>query len=250
MRYLFYLSLILVFSCGSKSESKTLTADTIVNKAIEVSGGSKYGNSKVSFNFRNVAYLADRNNGQFTLARITVEDQDSIMDFISNDGFARFINDEFTEIPDSMALKYSASVNAVHYFSILPYGLQDDAVIKTLLGNEVIQGKNYHVIQVKFNQDGGGEDYEDVFVYWIEDQNYKVDYIAYSYNEDDGVGKRFRVAKNERYIEGLRFVDYDNYKPNNLAIPLERLAKSFEENQLEIVSKIDLENIRVNLIDN
>ena len=232
MRYLFILSLFLVFSCGSKSNKLELSADEVIDKAIEVAGGSKYGRSKLSFNFRDRVYLADRNKGQYTLARLTVEDQDSIMDFISNDGFARFINDTYVEISDSMALKYSASVNAVHYFSVLPYGLQDGAVKKRLLGEEGIKEKRYYVIQVTFSKEGGGEDYEDVFVYWVEHKTFKVHYLAYSYNEDDGVGKRFRVAKNERYIEGLRFVDYENYKPKSIAIPLERLAKSYLEGSI------------------
>ena len=36
---------------------------------------------------------------------------------------------------------------------------------------------------------------------------------TYSYIESDGIGLRFREAFNERYINGIRFVDYNNYKP-------------------------------------
>ena len=100
-----------------------------------------------------------------------------------------------------------------------------------------------------FNQEGGGEDYEDVFVYWTDKQSFKIGYVAYSYNEEDGVGMRFREAYNERYVNGLRFVDYKNYKTEDPETKLTDLGKAFEKNQLKLLSKIELENIDVDLID-
>jgi hypothetical protein len=61
---------------------------------------------------------------------------------------------------------------------------------------------------------------------------------------------RFREAYNERYITGLRFVDYNNYKTENTTIPLENLAKAFEADELKLLSKIELENIKVDLVNN
>ena len=80
--------------------------------------------------------------------------------------------------------------------------------------------------------------------------SFKVDYLAYSYNEDDGVGMRFREAYNERFVNSLRFVDYNNYKTEDTSIPLESLGKAFEANQLKLLSKIELKNVTVKLIDN
>ena len=76
-----------------------------------------------------------------------------------------------------------------------------------------------------------------------------MDYLAYSYNEADGMGMRFRVAYNERLVNGLRFVDYDNYKPNDSAAALDSLGQAFNNNQLTLVSKIELNAIEVELID-
>ena len=89
-----------------------------------------------------------------------------------------------------------------------------------------------------------------VVVNWVNQENFKVDYLAYSYNEDDGVGMRFREAYNERYVNGLRFVDYNNYKAQDPNSNVVKLAKAFNTNALQLVSKIELEGVEVNLIDN
>ena len=242
----------MILSCKTEREMKELSADAIINKSIEVSGGNQFNKSIIKFHFRDKFYYASRNEKGFGLMRVTVEENnDSIFDLLSNDGFERIINErENVFVEDSMITKYTASVNSVHYFSVLPHGLNDESVNKTLLAEDQIKGKDYYKVKVTFNQEGGGEDYEDVFVYWIDKQSFKADYLAYSYNEKDGVGMRFREAYNERYVNELRFVDYNNYKAENSTIELLDLGKAFENNQLKLLSKIELENVKVHLIDN
>lgn len=248
MKYI-VLGILSFFLVNCKNvEVEKRSAEYIVNKSIEISGAAKVGNSKIDFDFRDKHYSATRNNGTFSLMRLTVEaNNDSIFDVLTNDGFKRYMNDnEAVFVADSMKMNYSASVNSVHYFSVLPYGLNDKAVNKTLLKDVQIKGQNYHTIKVTFNQDGGGEDFEDVFLYWIHAKTFELDYLAYSYNESSGIGMRFREAYNERYIDGIRFVDYNNYKPIDVSIALTELPKLFETGELELLSIIELENIRVN----
>lgn len=258
--YLLILFVVLFSSCkndksnvlevDTETNKKMLTADEIIDKSIEVSGGEKFKRSSLKFEFRDTYYQALRKNHEFLLVRIIVKENDSIFDMLSNVGFERYNNETFVALEDSIAAKYSASVNSVHYFSVLPYGLNDKAVKKTLLKSEQIKGKDYYKIKVTFNKEGGGEDHDDIFVYWIDKVSYKADYLAYSYQEDHGLGMRFREAYNERYISGLRFVDYNNYKSEDNSILLEKLGKAFEANELRLLSKIDLENVKVDLIDN
>ncbi|NNE33522.1 MAG: deoxyribose-phosphate aldolase [Winogradskyella sp.] len=249
-----YLSIIITvcffLSCKNESSTTLLTANEIINKSIEVSGGKRFSNSVIRFNFRKAYYVARRERNNFSLLRMAKVDNDSVFDLLTNEGFQRFIYQKDVKLEDSTVKKYSASVNSVHYFSVLPYGLNDKAVNKTLLGEEYIKGKAYHKIKVTFDEKGGGEDFEDVFVYWIDKQSYKVHYLAYSYNEDDGKGLRFREAYNERYINGLRFVDYNNFKPEVASIELIELGKAFEANKLILLSKIELEGVEVDLINN
>ncbi len=249
-----YLSIILfaflVVSCKNETAPKSMSAEEIINKSIEVSGGENIGNSEIFFGFRDKTYMAKRKRDEFLLVRMFEENKDSITDIYDNFGFKRMVGETFVEVADSMATKYTASVNSVHYFSVLPYGLNDIAVKKTLIGEEQIKTKEYYKIKVTFSQDGGGEDYEDVFVYWFNKQSFKVDYLAYSYNEDDGLGMRFREAYNERYVNDLRFVDYNNYKAEDATIRLNDLGKAFDNNLLKLLSKIELKNVEVNLINN
>ena len=235
---LIFMLTMLMFSC--KKELKD--ASVIVEKSIEVSGGNLIKNSNIEFDFRDKHYFAKRSSSGFTLARVS----DSVVDLLSNKGFERVINDRVVKLSDSMIPKYSASVNSVHYFSVLRYGLDGDAVNKSYLGTSKLANKEYYKIKVSFSEEGGGEDFEDVFIYWINTETFKVDYLAYSYNEDDGLGLRFREAYNERYIKGIRFVDYNNYKPTNDDVSLENIDNLFETGALSLLSKIELKNIVVN----
>lgn len=245
MKYLLVLCCIVtLLGCDQKS-AKYLSAQDVIDKSIEVSGGAKFDSSIIEFDFRDKHYYAERNQGAFKLVRTFKDSTGKITDFLTNKGFERHENNKPVKVPDSMLSRYSASVNSVHYFSVLPYGLNDAAVNKALLEEKNIKNKAYYKVKITFNQDGGGEDFEDVFVYWINQESFKVDYLAYSYNETDGTGFRFREAYNERYINGLRFVDYNNYKPKQSKLSVSQLDELFEKGELELLSKIELKNINV-----
>jgi hypothetical protein len=253
MRYLFtILVAVTLYSCKEQRKEQIMQSPSpqdIVDRSIAVSGGEKFNQSRIAFQFRDYFYTAIRRKGDFTLSRIKEINGDSVIDILSNEGFSSFVNNEFQKLPDSVGRLYAASVNSVHYFSILPYGLNDPAVRKELLGKEQIKTGTYYKIKVTFNEEGGGEDYEDEFIYWIDNQNYKVAYLAYSYEEEDGRGLRFREAFNERFVNGLRFVDYRNFKPKSNDISLESLGQLYLSEQLELVSTIELEDVSVKLFN-
>ena len=251
--YIFSLILI-VHSCKEKptpsttqekEQSTVLTAQQIVDKAIAASGGSVIENSTIHFKFRDYYYNATRANGSTTLDRCTDPECLLQQDKIKENGeFVRFRESAPVPVPDSMAPRYSNSINSVHYFSVLPYGLNDPAVHKELISPTEINGKSYYRIKVTFSEEGGGEDFEDEYMYWIDKENYHTDYIAYNYQVDEG-GTRFREAYNERIVNGVRFVDYRNYKPEEQYPPLTDLIDLFENKKLKLLSKIELEGITV-----
>ena len=246
MKYSIVLCFLLVIISCQKNENKLNgDAQAIIDQSIKVSGADKYEKSTVRFDFRDKSYFANRDNGIFELGREFVQDNDTIIDSFTNSKFTRLLNNKPFEVADSMATKYTASINSVHYFSKIPNGLNDTAVNKELLEDEAISGKDYYKIKISFTEDGGGEDFEDVFIYWIDKENYKIKYLAYSYDEDDGKGMRFREAYNERYVNGIRFVDYNNYKTYDSMVSIYSLGKEFEKNKLNLLSKIELNNIEV-----
>jgi hypothetical protein len=234
-------------SCESKKQP--LTAQNIVDKAIEASQTNKLANAKVTFDFRERTYVADRRNGKFNLKRVFNIDNFIYVDELSNDGFQRLLNNKIEQIPDSMALKYSESVNSVHYFSVLPFGLNDGAVNKKRLEDITLKGKDYFKIEVTFDQEGGGVDFEDVFVYWINKETFQIDYLAYLFHVNGG-GTRFREVSKEHVIEGIRLADYNNYKPNDSSLDVRMMGKAFEKGELTKVSEINLENVQIKLFPN
>ncbi len=233
---------IVIFSC--KPIDNEFSAQEIIDKSISASGVEKIANAELSFKFRDKYYIASRKNGIFNLNRVFIENNDSINDVISNSGFERIKNSKPIKVQDSMALKYSESINSVHYFSVLPFGLNDKAVKKNLLGESEIKGKNYYKIKITFLKEGGGVDYNDVFIYWIEKENFLIGYFAYTFKINGG-GKRFREVRNEHLIDGIRFVDYTNYKPKDNNIKLYDLDQVFQKDELMKVSEINLSDIQI-----
>ena len=153
-------------------------------------------------------------------------------------------------MPDSTATKYANSVNSVHYFVQLPYGLNDPAVKKELLGEAEIIDKKYYEVKVTFAQDGGGTDHEDEYMYWIAKDNFTVDYFAYKFYTGEG-GIRFRKAYNPRMVNGIRFVDYENYKLEPWkSVDLKTVDELFDAGKLELLSKIKTEDISVEILGN
>lgn len=244
-----------VISCKEQTEkneqviaNKELTAQDIIDKAIEKSCNGNCNQAEITFTFRENSYRSKRLKGAFELERVAKDSIGVVRDQLTNEGFTRSVNDVELKIADTTAKKLSNSVNSVHYFVQLPYGLNDAAVQKKLVGTDTIKDISYYEIEVTFKEEGGGTDYDDVFVYWINKERFTVDYLAYKY-EVNGGGIRFREAYNPRTIEGIRFVDYNNYKTDNLQIPLTQLDDLFEKNELALLSKIKTENVSVKLLN-
>lgn len=242
--------LLLVFSISllsSCQQSDPNDPQKIIDQALENAGGSKFLASTIAFDFRDRHYISKRKDGMYSYERIFIDSTNTIFhDFLSNDGFIRKINEEETILQDTMAAKYARSTNSVIYFALLPYGLNDAAVNKKYLGETTIEGQPYNKIKVTFGEEGGGEDHEDIFIYWIHKKKFTMDYFGYSYNTDGG-GVRFRKAINPRRVEGILFQDYINYKPEDETITVESMEELFLSNQLVELSRIELKNIVVEI---
>jgi hypothetical protein len=235
---IFFLA-ILIISCNSNLTDP----QKIIDKAIAASGGDKYLDATISFDFRDRHYVSTRKGGLYTYERIT-KDSVTTHDFLSNDGFRREINGSAVEVADSMKVKYTASVNSVVYFALLPYGLNDASVKKRFLRETQLEGKEQYVVEITFGEEGGGEDFEDVFIYWIDKKDFTIDYMAYSFEEGKGIGYRFRKAYNPRKVNGITFFDYINYQPT-VDTKITQLEELYTKGELKELSKIEILNIEV-----
>lgn len=233
--FLFFLS------CQSpKSEN----AQEIIQKALHQSGFDKSSFS-VDFDFRNYHYTFIRKPSFYSFSRSTIQKDVEVKDVMtSSKPLQRFIDGKMILLSDSLQRVYSNSLNSVMYFFQLPKPLQDTAAINELVGAVVIHGDTYWTLKVTFKEEGGGEDFQDEYRYWINQKNHEIDYLAYNYLTDGG-GTRFRRAVNKRKIEGIFFQDYVNYKPFQKFEQLDSLPSLFEQEELQQVSLIENKNIRV-----
>ncbi len=247
MKYLAIIALLFFVSCLDAPKEK-LNVQQIVDRSIEVSGGKLFDSHDVFFVFRDKAYVSTQNEGKKVLKRISKTDAVTITDMLAKGKLQRFFNDSLIQLSDSVASRYANSVNSVHYFVRLPYGLNDKAVNKKLLGEFTIKEKDYYKVQITFDKENGGDDFEDTYIYWFDKETFKPDYLAYEFHVDGG-GLRFREAFNERYVNGIRFVDYNNYKPKKKTTDIYEVDSLFLSVALDLLSKIELKDVRVTKID-
>ena len=130
------------------------------------------------------------------------------------------------------------------YFEHLAHTHKKFSGLLHLLGEVEIKGKEFYKIKITFSKENGGVDYNDIFIYWIKKDNFKLGYLAYKYNTNEG-GMRFREVRKEYFTNGIFFADYDNYEPKNPNVRLNQLDKIFEKKGLKKISEIKLNNINI-----
>lgn len=223
-------------------------AEQIIQKTIERHGGDRYEQLFLKFRFRKLRFEVTRQKGVFKFLRISQDSTGNLIrDILTNDSFTRLIDGEEVSLTEKKSNSIQNGVNSVVYFALLPYKLNDPAAIKTYKGETIIKDEPYHVIEVSFKQEGGGDDYEDVFFYWIHTEDYTMDYLAYRFHIDGG-GIRFRNAYEVKEIQGIRFQNYVNYKVDDMTVPMKTLPEMWVKGELTELSKIDLEDISLNLL--
>ncbi len=237
---LLLLSVLAFAACDTRTE-----AEKIVDKSIEAHGGEDYKSSIIEFDFRNIHYTIYKTPTAFEYIREFSDSTGQVKDVLNNSGFVRTVdNVKIDTLSEEWVGKYTRSVNSVAYFAFLPYGLNDPAALKTYLGTTEIKGEEYHLIKVTFAQEGGGEDFEDEFLYWFGVDDYLMDYMAYYYLTDGG-GVRMRSVTDVMEIGGIRFQNYLNLKPEIENTPVGMMQELYLDGKLEVLSEINMENIKV-----
>ena len=250
---LFGILLLFVWSCENKassSQKKILTykGQEVIDQAIIAHGQNLFENATLSFSFRDKQYSARRSDTSYTYTRSFQDGSALIEDMLINSThFSRKKNGVSIEVSKEWADKYSRSINSVLYFFQLPYLLNDLAVKKTDQGIKQIKGESYHQIKVSFQIENGGDDFEDEYLYWVNVNNYEIDYLAYNYITDGG-GVRFRSAINKRRVDGLLVQDYINYAPVDKKMPLSDLITQFEKEAL--IERSRIINSEITLLSN
>lgn len=245
------LALFAITACSSpanQSEESKETKDKaqeVVDQSIGYHGLHVLDNAEFSMSFRGIDYTYKNEKGRYEYTRTQTDSTGAlVVDILNNMGFGRYINDAEAELTEERTGAYTRSVNSVIYFFRLPFGLNDEAVNKVYLGETNIKGKTYHEVKVTFEQEGGGEDFDDVFLYWFDTEDYSMDYLAYLYHTDGG-GMRFREAVNQRTVDGVLVQDYINMRPEDEDIDIMTIDELYEAGELKVLSEIINENIKI-----
>ncbi|MFB9057799.1 DUF6503 family protein [Mariniflexile ostreae] len=216
-------------------------AEVILNQAINAHGGDLYDSANYTFVFRGNTYQFKNDGKAYEYSKSSQKGDSLIIDRLKNGKFSRTINNDTIALSEKDIKSGTGAINSVIYFATLPHKLKDDAVNETYMGETTIKGKNYSILSISFSQDGGGEDFDDEYYYWIDTDAHTVDYLAYNFHVNQG-GVRFRSAYNRSIVDGITFQDYVNYKAE-VGTPLKALPELYEAGKLIELSKIETESI-------
>jgi hypothetical protein len=246
---LFYIAILLV-ACNAKiatnnnmvTNAKELTkAEFLLSESIKAHGGVLYDTAHYSFVFRGIRYEFKNAGTSFEYTKFSKTNTTTVKDVLMNENFIRMMDNDTLLLDDKTKKAATGAINSVIYFATLPHKLNDASVIKKIIGETIIDNEHYSILGITFQKEGGGEDFDDQFHYWINKKTNKIDYLAYSYNVNGG-GIRFRSAYNRRVIDGITFQDYINYEVK-LGTPLNILGNLYESGVLKELSRIDTENV-------
>lgn len=245
-KFLVPILAVLTLSCaeaGQNEKSEKNVAEVVVDEAIAYHGGELYDGTDISFHMRGREYTVLRKGGSYVYTS-THEDSLGVHSReLSNAGYTETLDGTSIRLTSKDSLLHAESVNSVVYFTLLPAFLNDPAVHKSYDGIDTLEGNLYHRVKVTFDEEGGGADHDDVYLYWFEKESKRMDYLAYSFAVNDG-GSRFRKAVNSRRINGIIFQDYENYKgpsPDSLM----HIADMFKAGELQLLSTVEINKLKV-----
>lgn len=255
MRRSLLVFFIATIVAGCAAEGADKDPQAIVDAGIAAHGGEALEHAVFSFTFRGTPFSIMQDGGRFEYKRTTMDSLgQTIEDTVDNEGPHRLVEGEESIMDLITPRRINTDLISVAYFARLPVPLNDEAVNKRYVGSQIIRGEPYDVVEVTFDQEGGGRDYQDVFVYWFHSDRHTMDYVAYSYilgadeTGPNATGIRFREAGNVRDVGGYRVQDYRNFTAD-AGTDLIEMGLMFEAGELRVVSDIQLEDVRLERLE-
>lgn len=237
------LVILTVFSCQSGNRDQ-MPVENHQNVPSWVNGMWQTHGELIDaqFEFREAIYSFSHDKSGYRYTKKIANDSIQQLDILTEDQFLRIVNGDTLDLTTKESDAAAASLNSVIYFVCLPQKLKDPAARLKEMETTTMNQQPYHVLHVSFREEGGGTDFEDEFMYWINHNTGMMDYFAYRYHVNGG-GVRFRSAYNRRKVQGMIFQDYVNYE-----VPLETnlmdIPDLYEKGHLKELSRIENKNIK------
>ncbi len=247
------VALVALAACEppARGPSGDVEALALLDRARIHHGSAVLDRAEVTFSFRGVPFVLRRDGGRFRYARTFTDSLGrSVEEVVDNDGAHRFVEGEEVALSRGEADRVGTAVNSVAYFALLPAPLADPAVHARLLSPDRVGGEAYDRVEVTFEREGGGADWEDRYVYWLRQVDGQIGHYAYTYEPTPGdtarteTGTRFRVPLGATRVGGVLFQDWQNLTADPLEA-LDHFGDLYDAGETFEVSTVVLDSIRV-----
>ena len=233
---------------GPQGETEALA---LIDRARTHHGSAWLDRAEVRFSFRGTPFVLRRDDGRFRYARTLTDGLGrTVEEVVDNAGAHRFVDGAEVALTAAEAEALTTAVNSVAYFALLPAPLTDPAVRARLLTPDRVGGEDYDRVEVTFARDGGGQDFQDRYVYWLRQLDGRIGHYAYTYDVSPGdtsraaTGTRFRVPVGARRVGGALFQDWRNLSADSLG-RIERFGDAYDLGRTFEVSDVVLDSVRV-----
>lgn len=234
------LTLWVALVSGTTPSADVLEGKKLLDLTLAAHGAKSLSEQCYDFVFRGNLYRMARHDGVFKYENH------------SRHGHAILTNKKFIFLRDNKPLLLTPrqesqgrqGLNSVVYFASLPLPLKDPSVLAKALPSQTIRGVEFKVLDVRFEEDDGGDYPKDIFRYWIHPESGLIEYFAYRTEVGPKGRVRFRVPKQRSTVGGFVFTDWDNYGVGDASIPLEELPKRWVSGDLPKLSEIVLDELK------
>lgn len=219
----------------------------IVDRAIEHHGGEIYRHSETKLELCSksgcfkVAATVDGERWVFTVSGKSESSQLRVTS--SNDSLIVERDGMEEAVAADRRQRFRDWAMARVYFCFLPYRLNDPSVYKQDLGLVDWDGRQLHKVKVTFEA-GSSTDATDEYMYWFDPETARLEYLAYSY-DDNGGGLRFRRAINHRRVGEILFFDQENFGVNGGGLSVDAIDAAYVRDAMRHISTVRLEGIKV-----
>ncbi len=223
-------------SCNDSTQSVEINkAEQIIDSSIMASGGDNYTHMDIYFTFRQYRMHLKNKDGIFLYEK-TFKDSagNVIVESLTNNSFTRKINDTKQILDKAKEESLATSLNSIAYFALLPFKLNDPAVMPEFIADTMFMGSPYYKIGIKFKADGEMNKHQDDYCYWINKETMLVDFLAYKTG-----GPRFRKTISRDTSNGIIFQDYENYAMEDSLIDLRNYDLAFLQGKMKLLSTIE-----------
>ncbi len=236
---------VAVFAQGSIPRHRL----AIVDRAIEQHGGELYRHSETELDLCSKSgcfQVTARIDGDQWAYTISGKSGDSQLRVHSAHDALIVQRDGAEEAVAADPQRFHDWAMARVYFCFLPFRLNDPSVFKQDLGLVDWDGRRLHQVKVTF-QAGTSTDAGDEYMYWFDPETARLEYLAYSY-DDNGGGLRFRRAVRHRRVGGVLFFDQENHGIDGPGLSVDAIDADFVRDSMRHVSTVRLEGIEVRAV--